>query len=209
MSSYPTSQDVLDDLGDKVVNALATALDRASADLREYRAWKPGHVAAMTKRGLANYLHDRIMDHVSQLLDDDSSVHVPRTEPTRDITIGLRYRIRIKKHDNVGRVATYPTQGALGFFLQTPTLLGLIGLGETKLCVGYEWDNDLGVMARSVVSLHDGYEDPPVWVVDLPAATPQAGTGVTVPVPPAIGPRAPVIDISPKLGDNREENEDQ
>jgi len=60
MFSYPGADEVLDDLGDKVVEAFARSVARARADLAEYRRLKPSWVAQSSERGLANWIHDRL-----------------------------------------------------------------------------------------------------------------------------------------------------
>ncbi|NAZ80573.1 hypothetical protein GTR02_01905 [Kineococcus sp. R8] len=209
MTSRPGSQEVLDDLGDKIVIGLATALRDAREDLGVYRAAHPGWVADATKRGLANWLHDRIIAHCRRELEDVSGLTVAHREPFTDITVGLRYRIRVKKHSKIGLVATYPTRGALAFFEQSATLFSEIGLDEVRLCVGYEWDADMATMGQTVLSLHDGYGEPPIWIIELPAAPPQAGTAPVSTAPPAPVPGLPTVIVSPNIGDNRKENEEE
>ena len=58
--------------------------------------------------------------------------------PTREIYVGTRYRLRVKKHDIDGAIATYLTQGALDFLEQEPATFD--GLEEIRLIAGYGWD---------------------------------------------------------------------
>ncbi|MGH3693438.1 MAG: hypothetical protein ACRDRX_05490 [Pseudonocardiaceae bacterium] len=54
-SSYPLAEQVLEDLGDKVVQGLALMVAQTRDDLRVYRRTFPSWVADSTDRGLLNW----------------------------------------------------------------------------------------------------------------------------------------------------------
>jgi hypothetical protein len=187
MKSYPTVDEILAALGDKVVAALGTSAQLARADLLDYRRHRPAWVAAHSERGLANWLHDRQWDHLVALLADVAGISVVDKEPIRDVYVGIRYRMRIKRHQWDGRVSTYPTQAALDFMIQPSTL---DGLDEVHLIGGYYWDKELRDVTGAVLSLRDGV-DHQIWAIELPfpGEQPPGTTGVPVsptPVPPVI-----------------------
>jgi hypothetical protein len=53
-SSYPSAEQVLEDLGDKVVQDLALMVAQTRDDLQVYRRTFPSWVADSTDRGLLN-----------------------------------------------------------------------------------------------------------------------------------------------------------
>lgn len=114
------------------------------------------------------------MDHVA----------VVESGPTREIFVSsstLIFRIRVKRHDVVGNVSTYPTQGALEFLEQTfqPTLDGLF---EVRLILGYIWEADAHEIGSTVLSLRDGMENI-IWLIELdrPGSTGSAATDLRPP----------------------------
>jgi hypothetical protein len=197
MFSYPESDEVLDDLGDKVVEALARTVARAKDDLAQYREWKPGWVAQSSERGLANWIHDRIWYHITVLLDGVAEVGLVDVGPTREIYVGTRYRLRAKRHGEDGNVSTYPTQGATDFLFQDPIQLTLEGMEEIRLICGYTWVAETREMGQPVLSLRDG-KDEIVWLIELPdvgTGYGDAGAPVT-PIPPTPTPTPPQIELA-------------
>lgn len=193
MKSYPDSEAVLEDLGDKVLEAFSEATSGSRADLARYRRNSPEFVVDASPRGLANWIHDRMMKRLIDAVEGMGHVSVVESGPTREIFVSgstLLYRIRVKRHDIVGNVSTYPTQGALEFLEQTfqPTLDGLF---EVHLILGYRWEADAYEIGPTVLSLRDGMKNI-IWLIELdrPGST---GTGATdlrspsLPGPPRIG----------------------
>lgn len=192
MIAYPTAQQVVDECGDKVIDALRQAMADAGRDLTAYRRWRPLWVAAHSDRGLANWIHDRIWDHVVTSLSRVSTVTIRDEGVTREFMVGTRYRLRVKRHSADGLIQNYPTQTALDFEVQ-PT--GTIpGLEETRLYCGYVWDREERQMGSAVVSLHDG-QDEIVWISEL--LDPQQGLGVVRQIwpPDDSGPEKPIITM--------------
>lgn len=192
MKSLPSADEVLDDLGEKVVEAFSRAVARAKADLATYREVFPAWVAESSERGLAAYIHDRMWHHLTVLVEDISEVRVIDREPTRELMAHDRYRLRAKRHGEDGQVSTYPTQTAIEFLWQQDTLDGFDE--EINLIVGYVWDSELREMGRPVISLRT--ENEIKWMHDLP----QFGTGrgyasATPIVPPQAGPQTPRIEM--------------
>ena len=109
MKSHPSSEEVLDGLGDKMVTGLSRAVVLAARDLRQYRLTFPQWVSQSSERVLANWIHDRIWWHVTVAFDSMLGVEVSDREPTREVAVGLNYRLRLKRHHEDGDVSTYPT----------------------------------------------------------------------------------------------------
>lgn len=187
MNSYPDSDTVLEDLGDKVLEAFSEATSEARADLARYRRDSPEFVIDASPRGLANWIHDRLMRRLINAAEGIDHMSVVERGPTREIFVSgsaLLYRIRVKRHDVVGNVSTYPTQGALEFLEQTfqPTLDGLF---EVRLILGYRWEADAYEIGPTVLSLRDGMKNI-IWLVklDRPGYTDSGATDLRSPSPP-------------------------
>jgi hypothetical protein len=204
MKSYPESTAVLDDLGDKIVKALSLGVALAARDLRKYRSTFPLWVADACERGLANWIHDRLWSHIVVALDAISGVTLSDREPTREITVGHTYRLRIKRHHDEGQISTYPTQGALEFFAQGPIQESLPGLDEIRLAAGYKWDKDTRMIGDAVLSLRDGREVI-IWEEILPAPDDLAPDATTI--PPVPGPTPPTIE-GPAVRDRQAKEEE-
>src|SRR5215204_157668 len=110
MFCTPEPHDVCGDLGDKVIHGISWAVRQARYELEEYRRLHPGWVAQSTERGLANWIHDRLWAWIVVALDGLDGVTVIDHEPIRELYVGTRYRLRVKRHHLDGRVASYPTQ---------------------------------------------------------------------------------------------------
>ncbi|HEY9472503.1 MAG TPA: hypothetical protein VIS06_01495 [Mycobacteriales bacterium] len=194
MFSYPSSAEVFTELGDKVLGAFGRAVVEAADDLRKYRVAFPAWVADHSERGLANWIHDRLWAQASKTLGAIPGVEVSTGEPTREVTVGLRYRLRMKRHDEVGAVSTYPTQTALEFNLQG-IQQAFPNMEEVRLTVGYLWDPENRTIGAAVLSLRDGL-DKVVWFEPLPDLGTSAGqTEQPTPVRPVSGPSTPTVDV--------------
>jgi hypothetical protein len=134
--------------------------------------------------------------HLTVLLGGLSEVRLVDQEPTREIFVDERYRLRAKRHGEDGKVSTYPTQTAIEFLVQGFHQDVLDGLDEElNLIVGYVWDAEMREMGRPVLSLRNGIGIE--WMHDLP----ESGTGYpAAPVepvtPPRPGPSAPRIVLT-------------
>ncbi len=171
---------VLDELGDKLLEALASSVANARADFQRYQSALPEFVAQASGRGLANWIHDRLWYHVCALLDDADSIFLIEHGTTREIVCGDRYRIRMKRHKPPAQIATYPTQAALNFMRQAPEQLVLDGFEQINLISGYVWMDESAEIGPAVVSMRDG-QDNVLWVHELP----EAGDAAAVtPMPP-------------------------
>lgn len=187
MFCAPVPADVCRDLGDKVIRAFSRAVSLTREDLSKYRATFPGWVADHCERGLAGWIHDRLWAHVLAEFQDIDEVTIVDREPLRELYVGIKYRVRVKRHHSDGRVASYPTQEALDFFDQGQ----LPGMELVRLIAGYEWDREQRSMGTPLLSLRDGMHDI-VWIHPLPEVDEQGGT-VVRPVMP--GPTGPVIGL--------------
>ena len=195
MKSYPSSDEVLEALGDKVTDALSRSALLAKEDLLEYRRLRPAWVAAHSERGLANWIHDRQWDHLVALLTGVAGVSFVDKEPVRDIWVGITYQLRIKRHHWDGRVSIYPTQAALDFLAQPATQGTLEGLDEVHLIAAYRWVKELRDIAAGVLSLRDGL-DRRIWEIELPL--PGAPSAGITPLPVSPTPTAPTIETTIK-----------
>ncbi|WP_411149611.1 hypothetical protein [Streptomyces sp. A30] len=194
MKSYPDPDGVLSGLGDKVVSGLARAVAKTRRDLAAYRETHSSWVSDSSERGLANWIHDRLWANLCAEFDAQPGVALSDREPTREITVGVNYRLRVKRHRIDGKVSSYATQTALEFYAQGAQQ-AFPGFEEIRLIAGYDWDADTRSMGDAVLSLRDGEEEV-VWLITLPEAG--AGT-VGVPAQPirptGPEPALPTIDL--------------
>ncbi len=197
MESYPSFEDVCFDLGDKVTSSISRSAVLTAADLLDYRTIRPLWVSRSSERGLAGWLHDRMWVHLVDQLEEVSDVLIVDREPMREIFVGKRYRLRVKRHHPGGGVSTYPTQTALDFLLQDQQL-AIEGLEEIRLITGYLWESDLRQVGVPVLSLRDG-RDKVLWMRALPPAAGASGV-VDLTPPSVVGPTAPTIEVGPVEG---------
>lgn len=174
---------VLDELGDKVLEALAASVTGARRDFLRYQTTLPDFAAQASSRGSANWIHDRLWHHVRALLDDVDDVLLIDLGVTREVVLGGRYRIRMKRHHPPAQVATYPTQTAMHFMSQAPEQLVLEGLEQVNLIAGYVWFGDSAEIGTAVLSLRDG-QDNVLWVHELPETDLDRSANVATPLPP-------------------------
>ena len=169
---------VLAELGEKVLEALADAVDAARDDLRKYWTTLPDIAAQSSARGMANWIHDRVWSHACRLMDSIDDVVCYEKGPFREIIVLDRYRMRLKRHRPPAAVATYPTQGALDFMEQPDGQLVLAGMEQLRLICGYVWNEDSGEMGPAVLSMRHGIKNV-LWVHELSStvgsATPLPG----------------------------------
>lgn len=192
MDSHPLPEQVLDDRGDKLVDAFLEAMEVARADLSDLRAWRPGWFGLFTERFLANFLHERLWAELITRVSDHPGVQVIDREPTREIESGGRYVIRFKRHRKGDKIATYPTRRALAFWTNEATLPGL---ERASLAMGYLWDPELRQVEDSVLSYRDRLNHP-VWGMKLGRAGQGGAMGITW---SPIDPTLPSIDLSSVL----------
>ncbi len=202
MKSHDNSTEVVEALGEKVIQALGAAIPRTRLDLDRYRRSLPDIVATSSPRGLANWFHDRVWHHVVSELHDRDNIVIVDKGPLREIVVDGTCRVRIKRHDKKGRVNTYPTQSALEFLSQPPEQMVLDGLAEVRLIAGYQWNSTTHEIGPAVLSLRDGLDNL-LWLIELPEQA--DGTSVES----ITGPRAPHSPrIEFQLDDEREAEAD-
>lgn len=195
-SEPPTSDEVFEDLGEKVLDGLAAGVAYTSDDLAEYRRIKADWVAQHSERGLANWIHDRLWHHLASILDGLPNVIFTEQGPTREISVGLNYKLRVKRHRDEGDVASYDTQGALEFYGQAQ--LSLDGMKRLNLIAGYRWDPELHSIGAPVLSLRYEKHDP-VWMEEIPTSSIASGAATlpsTGPTPPRVEGPAGADDFS-------------
>jgi len=202
MKSYPRWAEVSEALGDKVIASVKIATTLARADLTTYRRAFPVWVAEATERGLASWIHDRLWFHLAVDLDGLPRVELVDHEPTREVWVGLNYRIRIKRHHEDGQVNTYPTQTALEFVTQ-PDQGFLDGLEQWNLFAGYVWVRDEREIGSAVISLHEG--DSVIWEERLDEPEGGSDAGPARPVTPE--PKPPTIETPSQEAERRTEDE--
>lgn len=188
-SGYPDGDQVLADLGDRFMHSFIDAVDGARDDYAEFRGMKPDWAANSTERHIASFLHDRIWARLVGAVDGMDEVYVVDREPVRELYVGTKYRIRVKRHHSGDRISAYPTQASGEFWSNSaPALEGLETFG---LALGYYWDPDLRAVGKAVLSFREGKENP-IWVIQLhrDRSTP-AGFSWT-----SVAPDLPEIDLS-------------
>ena len=158
---------VLDELGEKVLEALVDAIDAAREDLRRYRETLPEIALQSSARGMANWIHDRIWYHACRLLDSVEDVVCYERGPFREVIVKDRYRIRLKRHRLPAAVSTFLTQGALDFMEQPDGQRVLDGMEQLRLIFGYVWDEDSDEMGAAVLSIRHGIKNV-LWVHEMP-----------------------------------------
>lgn len=194
---YPTSAEVVGELGDKFLEAVAKSVSGARVDVGEMREWRPSWFPTMHSRCLSNIVHDRVWARLVTLIESDRDTEIIDKGATREIAIGTHLRLRIKRHHVRDRISTYPTRTAIEFWQQNANALP--GLEEVRVAVGYRWDPDARHVGAPLVSLRDG-KDNVIWAIEL--SEPVEGEKVTwTPIEPML----PTID----LGDLGAEIEDE
>lgn len=166
MGGLRDRQRILEELGDKVLAALASAVRATLQDYAEYRNRYPDWVAQSSARGLANWIHDRLWHHASGQMIVIDGVFVYERSGTRELIVDDRYRIRVKRHRAGAAVSTYPTQTALDFMEQPDGQRVLQGLEQIRLIFGYEWNHESNDIGAAVLSLRDGHRNV-LWVEEL------------------------------------------
>lgn len=198
MISLPDPEEVLNELGDKVIDAIVHAVGFAKEEFAHYRRQHPAWAAENAARTLADMIHDWMWSDVKQQLDSLSHVNLIDKDPRREIAVRvqspdrLSYLLRIKLHHLDGRTSSYQTQTVIDFELQGMTQT-FPGWGEVRLEAGYEWDKDMRTIGEPVLSLRHG-RNKVIWVCQLPyrAAPPEDGGVLVPPVKP--GPTPPVVE---------------
>jgi hypothetical protein len=182
------------DLGDKVVAGLITAITRTKDDLARYRQQLPDIAYEQSTRGLANWINDRMWMHVVRELFDVPDVVAHEQGVTREIYVGTRYRLRLKRHDGAGLVSNYRTPTALAFWEADD--FALPGMEEMRLCFGYVWDAEVEQIGDPVISRRDGQENV-LWMERLDESAAGGGNGSVpvVPITPPTTPKPPVIGL--------------
>lgn len=199
MISHPTPEDVLSELGDKVVDALVHAVEAARAKFVTYRKLHPDWAADNAARTIADLIHDWMWTDLKLELDSLPHVALTDADPKREIAVQvqsaerLSYLLRIKLHHLDGRTSNYQTQAALDFTMQGVNQT-FPGWGEVRLMAGYEWDKDTRTMGAPVISLRHGRDI--IWVHQLPGSSP-AGVASRPDIPGT--PPLPVVD-APQRG---------
>lgn len=203
--SYPAPDVVLADLGEKVVGAFSVGVQRTKTDLATYRQVFPQWVADHSERGLANWIHDRLWVHLLALGEGISTMQLIEKGMTREIVVGLNYRLRVKRHtEQDGAVSSYPTLAFLDFMEQPRGQFPL--LAETRLFAGYEWSRGDRSVGSAVISLWDGRENL-IWQEILPAVE-DGDTGAQVITPDQPGPASPTVVVPANIGTPRESTEE-
>ena len=149
-------------------------------------------MAESSPRGLANWIHDRLWHWVVTHFEGIEDAVIVEKGATREVTVNGKFRIRLKRHSESGRVSTYPTQAALEFMEQPAEQLTLDGLEMMHLIVGYRWESDTHEIGPAVLSLRDGLDNP-LWEVEL--SEPTTDTTVVDRVAPAVEPGLPRIQL--------------
>ena len=109
MSSPPAPEEVVDDLGGKILDAFLTSVSAARTDYDALRQWQPGWMTRFSQRFVANFIHERIWASMTERVDSVPDVAVIDKEPRREMTVSSKYIVRFKRHHTGDRISTYPT----------------------------------------------------------------------------------------------------
>lgn len=190
----PTFDGLSSDLGPDLMQAIGRCITSTREDFHEYRKSHPDWVAQATERGLANWIHDRMWNHLDRSVSEQPEVLLIDNGVLREMRVGTRYRFRAKRHDSRMAVRSYPTQSALEFRVQE-TLSP--DLSEVRLDIGYEWLAEEREIGPAVMTLH--HQEDLEWWAELDEES--GGWGVrTFEVPTPGVPQAPGFSID--LGQN-------
>lgn len=184
----PTSEQVLNDLGDGFISAFIDAVDGTREDFSAFRQWQPGWFSGFTNRFTANFLHERIWDRLVRAVGDTAEIYIVDREPVRELRSGTHYLIRVKRHHPGDRISAYPTEASSAFWSNSS--LTLDGLESFSLALGYVWDGELRAMGDAILSFRDG-KDSPVWAVRLRS---DAGSAIGF-VWESVAPELPELDL--------------
>jgi hypothetical protein len=188
-SDFPDADRVLADLGNDLVGAFIGAVDAARDDYAQFRQEHPDWFVGFSSRFIANFLHERIWNHLVRAIEGLDGIHVTDREPVRELHSGTTYVMRVKRHNASDKIAAYPTDAALRFW--SNRVLTLDGLELLSLALGYYWQADLRAVGDAVLSFRDG-KDNPIWAIRLQRA---GGTAVGFSWTP-VEPDLPEIDLS-------------
>ena len=159
-------------------------------------------VVDASPRGLANWISDRVWAHLIELAEADPSARIHQSGATRELYVGLNFRIRVKRHDIIGMISSYETATFLEFTEQPKGQLA--GMELWHLTAGYEWDRDLKEIIGPVLCLRDG-RDAVIWnevlpdVVDTEAEGGESGRGEVITPPARDLPAGPAIVVPPAI----------
>lgn len=206
MISHPSPEEVINELGDKVVDAIVHAVGFAKDEFARYRREHPDWAAENAARTIADMIHDWMWSNVKQQLDSLPHVNLIDKDPRREIAVQvqspdrLSYLLRLKLHHLDSRTSSYQTQTVIDFELQGTTQT-FPNMGEVRLEAGYEWDSDTRTMGEPVLSLRHGRNNV-IWACQLPypIAPPEEGGVLVRPVKP--GPTLPVVEVPERDADD-------
>lgn len=209
MESAHFPEAVLVDVGEKSVRAFGLSVQRSRVDLTHYRQAFPLFVAQSSPRGLANWINDRLWAHLGGFADDIPDMTLSEKGATREVTVGIAYRFRFKRHSSTAMIASYPTQTYLDFVTQPTGRLPK--MEEVRLVAGYEWLSDTHEIGDAVLSLRNG-KDNVIWNQALPVFDDhygqEDGTAEVV-TPQQPGPVPPTVELPDTIGRPEEQSEDK
>ena len=188
-SSYPTPDEVRQDLGIEFVHALVDSVDGARDDFGSLKQWQPDWATGYSSRFIANFAHERIWARLTRRIDGLPGIQIHDQEPVREISHGTTFVTRVKRHHPGDRIATYPTKGSLAHWSNRAIVIP--SLEQLSLAVGYYWDRDTRSIGEAVLSLREAV-DKPVWGVTLSRVVDAPTEIAWTPIEPAL----PEFDLS-------------
>lgn len=195
--NLPDRDEVLEGLGSDFVNAYIQSVDNAREDYSALREWKTDWVPSYAVRTVASFIHDRIWYHLLQLTNELGDVSVIDNDPTRELYVGTKYKIRIKRHSEKDKISNAATASTQHFWSQGT--LALDGMEEIRLALGYVWDREIREINDPVLSFRVAVDEP-LWSVKL---HPDSGSDVGYIWTP-YEPDLPEIDISAVVAEPEE-----
>jgi hypothetical protein len=209
MESVPSPENVLADLGEKSVRAFGLSVHRSRVDLTLYRQTFPLFFAQSSPRGLANWINDRLWAHLGGFADEIPDMTLNEKGATREVTVGITYRFRFKRHSSTAMIASYSTLAYLDFVMQPTGQLPT--MEAVRLVAGYEWLPETHEIGDAVISLRNG-KDNVIWNHTLPVFDDdygQAGGTAEVVKPQQPGPVPPTVELPDTIGRPEEKSEDK
>lgn len=197
------------DIGEKSVRAFGVSVQRSRVDLTHYRRAFPLFVAQSSSRGLANWINDRLWAHLGGMADEIPDMTLNEKGATREVTVGINYRFRFKRHSSTAMIASYPTLTYIDFVMQPTGQLST--MEEVRLVAGYEWLPETHEIGDALISLRNG-KDNVLWNKTLPVFDDdygQEGGAADVISPDQPGPVRPTIELPDTIGRPEERSEDK
>jgi len=193
MFSARNPNDVRYDLPDQLLQALVDAVESASLDWEAFRREHPEWTAGMFERESASLIHSNLRRHLVRDVESIPNVTAFNREPYFEMAaegaVGRFYKIRVKRHDALDLISSFPTPSDQRFWGDMPS--GFDQLEVVNLAFGYRWKKEDKAVGAAVLSYREGKSNP-IWSVELQ----RPGGSLTAPIAfSPILPSLPLVDL--------------